>query len=64
MPLANGVPTWDDTFTVGATPEAGLDRVNVKGTNGASSINVGAALFFRSRVLLDPVDGLEGVSPF
>ena len=53
-------PIADFSFTVGAAPKSGLDRVQVESTTGANEINSGTAPFFLYDVLFDQAHGVVG----
>ena len=50
----------DYAFTVGATPQPGLDRVLITATTSAESINLGTSPFFRFAFYFDQQRGLIG----
>lgn len=55
----------DYQFVVGTATKVGLDRVRIEPTSSNSgSINTGPQLFFHYQVLLDQMNGLEGIAPY
>jgi hypothetical protein len=56
-------PLCDYSFTVGATPKAGLDEVHLAPTTSGKLINSGTAPFFRYDILFDQAHGILGFSP-
>jgi hypothetical protein len=56
-------PLAQYSFTVGATPEPGIDEVLVESATGSGFMNVGTLVFFHYDVYLDQAHGLVGLAP-
>jgi hypothetical protein len=58
-----GSPLEEYSFTIGATPEPGVDEVVVESASGAGFMNLGTVAFFHYDIYFDPEKGVVGFLP-